>query len=228
MEHLYLLLQPFWGLRTCLVRIDDKRLDFSSFLFFFWYSIDIPYFQMYYSITFAWIQADIDMFLAKRGIIKTWVKLLREAAAMAEIIMSRWLVHSTESFGIRRWSWYVSIVFMQGYKMRCHYCHNPDTWAMESNKAVERTVEDVLDEASSFPSFLGAKAWWHHCIRWWGHASDWFLSLPLFTEARLDYHTLDTCGFAYRNTLSIMKLLTNLAVTDLVHIKRDWSWSTQV
>ena len=39
--------------------------------------------------------------------------------------------------------------------MRCQYCHNPDTWAMESNKAVERTVEDVLDEAFRVPSFLG-------------------------------------------------------------------------
>ena len=64
---------------------------------------------------------------------------------MAEIDYSQvtGLVHSTESFGSVDGPGIRFIVFMQGCKMRCQYCHNPDTWAMESNKAIERTVEDV-------------------------------------------------------------------------------------
>ena len=74
---------------------------------------------------------------------------------MAEIDYSQvtGLVHSTESFGSVDGPGIRFIVFMQGCKMRCQYCHNPDTWAMESNKAVERTVEDVLDEALRFRHF---------------------------------------------------------------------------
>ena len=41
--------------------------------------------------------------------------------------------------------------------MRCQYCHNPDTWAMESNKSRERTVDDVLTEALRYRGFWGIR-----------------------------------------------------------------------
>ena len=40
--------------------------------------------------------------------------------------------------------------------MRCQY-HNPDTWAMETNKSRERTVDDVLEEALRYRGILGPK-----------------------------------------------------------------------
>lgn len=49
------------------------------------------------------------------------------------------------------------IVFLQGCQMRCQYCHNPDTWAMETNKSRERTVDDVLEEALRYRGFWGKK-----------------------------------------------------------------------
>ena len=70
---------------------------------------------------------------------------------MAEIDYSQvtGLVSFNRKFRIRRWVHGIRfIVFMQGCKLRCQYCHNPDTWAMKSNKAVERTVEDVLEGSS--------------------------------------------------------------------------------
>ena len=109
---------------------------------------------------------------------------------MAEIDYSQvtGLVHSTESFGSVDGPGIRFIVFMQGCKMRCQYCHNPDTWAMESNKAVERTVEDVLDEALRFRHF-------------WGEQGGITVS----------------GGFAYRNTPEYHEVVDKLlAVTDLV------------
>ena len=65
------------------------------------------------------------------------------------------MIHSTESFGSVDGPGIRFIVFMQGCKMRCQYCHNPDTWAMETNNSRERTVEDVLAEALRYKHFWG-------------------------------------------------------------------------
>ncbi|VQC25903.1 pyruvate formate-lyase-activating enzyme [Streptococcus pneumoniae] len=67
------------------------------------------------------------------------------------------MVHSTESFGSVDGPGIRFIVFLQGCHMRCQYCHNPDTWAMESNKSRERTVDDVLTEALRYRGFWGNK-----------------------------------------------------------------------
>ncbi len=67
------------------------------------------------------------------------------------------MVHSTESFGAVDGPGIRFIVFLQGCQMRCQYCHNPDTWAMETNKSRVRTVDDVLEEALRYRGFWGDK-----------------------------------------------------------------------
>ena len=54
-------------------------------------------------------------------------------------------IHSVESFGAVDGPGLRFIVFLQGCKMRCRYCHNPETWNMEGGE--KRTPEDVLKQA---------------------------------------------------------------------------------
>lgn len=127
------------------------------------------------------------------------------------------MVHSTESFGSVDGPGIRFIVFMQGCKMRCQYCHNPDTWAMETNNSKERTVEDVLKEALQFRHFWGQKGG----ITVSGGEALLQIEFvtALFTEAKkLGIHcTLDTCALPFRNKPEYLVVFDRLLeVTDLV------------
>lgn len=53
-------------------------------------------------------------------------------------------IHSVETFGTVDGPGIRMVVFMQGCPMRCAYCHNPDTWAVDGGKLI--SVDEVLDE----------------------------------------------------------------------------------
>ena len=60
-------------------------------------------------------------------------------------------VHSIESFGAADGPGVRFIVFLQGCNMRCKYCHNPDTWAM--NDGEEMTSDDLLKRALRYKNY---------------------------------------------------------------------------
>ncbi|WEV60879.1 pyruvate formate-lyase-activating protein [Streptococcaceae bacterium ESL0729] len=127
------------------------------------------------------------------------------------------LVHSTESFGSVDGPGVRFIIFMQGCKMRCKYCHNPDTLAMQNAKARERTVEDVLKEALKFKSFWGRRG--GITVSGGEAMLQAEFVTALFTEAKkLGIHTtLDTSAQLFTRKAEFLEVLDGLLdVTDLV------------
>ena len=130
------------------------------------------------------------------------------------------MVHSTESFGAVDGPGIRFIVFLQGCHMRCQYCHNPDTWEMETNKSQLRTVDDILQEALRYKGFWGNKG--GITVSGGEALLQIDFLIAFFTKAKeLGIHcTLDTCDLHFRNTPRYLEKFTKLmAVTDLACAK---------
>ena len=64
-------------------------------------------------------------------------------------------IHSTESFGSVDGPGVRFVTFMQGCRMRCEFCHNPDTWNIGGGKKI--TSQELLEEALRYRAFWGKK-----------------------------------------------------------------------
>ncbi|MDO4284192.1 MAG: pyruvate formate-lyase-activating protein [Eubacteriales bacterium] len=62
-------------------------------------------------------------------------------------------VHSLETFGLVDGPGVRFVVFLQGCRMRCAYCHNPETWEMEGGELY--TPEELLNRAWRYRRYWG-------------------------------------------------------------------------
>ena len=134
-------------------------------------------------------------------------------------------IHSTESFGTVDGPGVRFVVFLQGCPMRCKYCHNPDTWKM--NSGALRSAESLLKEYRRNKAFYAKGG-----ITVTGGEALMQIDfvLELFTLAKKEgIHTcLDTSGVTYRpgesdynRKLDELMAVTDLVMLDLKHIDPD-------
>ena len=66
------------------------------------------------------------------------------------------LIHSIETFGSVDGPGVRFVVFLQGCRLRCRYCHNPDTWALQQKNAQSMTPDALLKRAMRYKPYWGA------------------------------------------------------------------------
>ena len=62
-------------------------------------------------------------------------------------------VNSFESFGSVDGPGVRFVVFLQGCKMRCRYCHNPETWSMSGGE--EYSVDKLSERVLKYRTYWG-------------------------------------------------------------------------
>ena len=64
-------------------------------------------------------------------------------------------VHSIESYGTHDGPGIRMVVFLQGCKLKCLYCHNPDS--IDTHGGEEHSIEDLVRRAVNMKSYFGKK-----------------------------------------------------------------------
>ena len=62
-------------------------------------------------------------------------------------------IHSIETFGSVDGPGIRFIIFLKGCKLRCRYCHNPDTWNAHSEDM--RSADELLAQALKYKTYWG-------------------------------------------------------------------------
>lgn len=62
-------------------------------------------------------------------------------------------IHSVESMGLVDGPGIRTVLFFQGCHLRCQYCHNPDTWALDGGK--EMDVPSVMKQLRRYRPYYG-------------------------------------------------------------------------
>ncbi len=65
-------------------------------------------------------------------------------------------IHSTESFGSVDGPGVRFVIFTQGCRLRCRYCHNPDTWKTDEGGRMQ-SADELLDAAERYRSYWGSE-----------------------------------------------------------------------
>lgn len=131
-------------------------------------------------------------------------------------------VHSIESFGTVDGPGVRLVVFLQGCPMRCQYCHNPDTWAMDGGQEI--SVEEILaqyEKNKTFYSRGGITVTGGEPLVQMDFVTELF-----FAASRYGIHTcLDTSGILFRpeqygvlGKYDRLMAVTDLVLLDIKHI----------
>ena len=123
-------------------------------------------------------------------------------------------VHSVESGGMTDGPGIRYVVFFAGCKLRCQYCHNPDTWTQHESQLM--TVEEILCDIRKYSSYFKMSGGGVTISGGEPLAQPQFL-LELLKACKSEgIHTiLDTAGYAPVDVIQQMLPYTDLLLLDM-------------
>ncbi|MGL5634790.1 MAG: pyruvate formate-lyase-activating protein [Sarcina sp.] len=128
-------------------------------------------------------------------------------------------IHSIETMGLVDGPGIRFVAFMQGCKIRCAYCHNPDTWALEGGE--EYTPEELVNKIKRYKTYFASSGGGVTFSGGDPLLQDEFL-IETLKLCKLEgiHTTIDTAGVGNGNYDEILKY-TDLVLFDIKHVDKD-------
>ncbi|MGG4219708.1 pyruvate formate-lyase-activating protein [Paenibacillus jamilae] len=130
-------------------------------------------------------------------------------------------IHSLETFGTVDGPGIRFVLFMQGCLLKCQYCHNPDTWAL--NEGNPMTLEEVLAEIEPYLAYYRSSGGGLTVSGGEPTLQAHFVA-ELFKEVKRRWNlhtTLDSNGFNDAARIHDLLDVTDLVLLDIKHIDND-------
>lgn len=128
--------------------------------------------------------------------------------------MTKGLINSIETLGTLDGPGIRFVVFLQGCKLRCLYCHNPETWNINSKDAVEITPEELVKKIEKYKNYYGEDGG----VTFSGGEPllqpEFLLECLKLCKEKNIHTCLDTAGFGFGNYEEILKY-TDLVILDI-------------
>ncbi|MDU1411216.1 MAG: pyruvate formate-lyase-activating protein [Clostridium sp.] len=128
-------------------------------------------------------------------------------------------IHSIESMGLVDGPGIRTVVFFQGCKLRCAYCHNPDTWHMNDGKDV--TTDEIINKLIKFKPYYKSSG---GGVTFSGGdpllQPEFLLELLKKCKENEIHTTIDTAGYGLGNYDEILKY-TDLVLLDVKHYSNE-------
>ncbi|MEG0775292.1 pyruvate formate-lyase-activating protein [Clostridium sp.] len=128
-------------------------------------------------------------------------------------------IHSIESMGLVDGPGIRTVVFFQGCKLRCAYCHNPDTWNL--NGGMEVTPEELMKKILRFKPYFSRSG---GGVTFSGGdplvQPEFLLEMLKLCKANGIHTAIDTAGYGDGNYEEILKY-TDLVLLDIKHVNSN-------
>ena len=135
-------------------------------------------------------------------------------------------VHSIETFGSVDGPGIRFVVFMQGCRLRCAFCHNPDTWNIGGGTPY--TPEELINQALDYQAYWGGEGG----ITISGGEPllqiDFILELFKLAKEKNIHTAIDTCGGPFTqdepfySVYDELMQYTDLILMDIKHINNEF------
>ena len=128
-------------------------------------------------------------------------------------------IHSIESMGLVDGPGIRTVVFFQGCKLRCAYCHNPDTWAM--NEGTEIEADELYKKITRFKPYFERSG---GGVTFSGGdplmQADFLIEILKLCKENGIHTTIDTAGYGVGKHEEILKY-TDLILFDIKHVTSE-------